>query len=184
MTDIDNLAVKASGSAHCFNDRELADEHYIFRKKIGPTDHTNRETSVMIEYLDDDELIIAGQRLPGASGYYQNYPEVVEENEKYRARHNAARDRISRAISMLEEYDPMIYTEETYSGNRVLSAIYIRVPEDEREGAVVDFWYMLNYLRKDYYSFLREWEPHKLDEPLLKSDLYEHEVSKMIESQS
>ena len=184
MTDIDNLAIKASGSAHCFNDRELADEHYIFRKKIGSTDHTSEETSVMIEYLENDELIIAGQRLPGISGYYQNYPDVVEENEKYQAEHTAARDRISRAMSMLKEYDPGTYTEETYSGNKVLSAIYIKVSQGKRKEALIDFWNMLNYLRRDYYSFLREWEPHKLDEPLLKSELYEHEVSKMIESQS
>jgi hypothetical protein len=69
MTDIDNLAIKTSGSARCFNDRELADERYIFRKKIGSVDHVNQETSVMIEYLEDDELIIAGQRLSGTQGY-------------------------------------------------------------------------------------------------------------------
>lgn len=180
MTDIDNLAVKASGSAHCFNERELADEHYIFHKKLGSVDHVNQETSVMVEYLEDDELIIAAQRLPGASGYYQNYPEVVEENERYLAEHNAAQDRISRAMSMLEEFDPRTYTEETYSGNKVLSAIYIRVPEDKREEALVDFWIMLNYLRKDYYSFLREWEPDKLGEPLLENKLYDHEISETI----
>lgn len=180
MTDIDNLAIKASGSAHCFNDRELADEHYVFRKKLGSVDHVTQETSVMVEYLEDDELIIAGQRLPGASGYYQNYPDVVKENEKYQARHNAAKDRINRAMSMLEGYDPKTYTAETYSGNKVLSAIYIRVPEDKREEALVDFWYMLNYLREDYYSFLREWEPDKLEGTLLENELYEHEVSKLI----
>ncbi|TKX42466.1 hypothetical protein EXE41_17105 [Halorubrum sp. SD690R] len=183
MTDIDNLAIKASGSAHCFNDRELADEHYIFRKKIGSADHVNQETSVMVEYLEDDELIIAGQRLPGASGYYQNYPDVVEENEKYQARHNAARDRINRALSILEEYDPKTYTEETYSGNKVLSAIYIRVPQDKREEAVVQFWIMLNYLRKDYYSFLREWEPDKLEETLVEDELFEHPISNIMEKQ-
>ncbi|RAW45321.1 hypothetical protein DQW50_09230 [Halorubrum sp. 48-1-W] len=180
MTDIDNLAIKASGSAHCFNDRELADEHYVFRKKLGSVDHVTQETSVMVEYLDNDELIIAGQRLPGISEYYQNYPDVVKENEKYQARHTAAKDRINRAISMLEEYDPKTYTAETYSGNKVLSAIYIRVPEDKREEALVDFWNMLNYLRKDYYSFLREWEPDKLEGLLLENKLYGHKLADTI----
>jgi len=82
MTDIKNLAIKASGSAHCFNDRDLADEHYIFRRDLGSVDHVSQETSVMVEYLEDDELIIAAQRPPGTQGYYQNYPEAVEEGEK------------------------------------------------------------------------------------------------------
>jgi hypothetical protein len=85
---------------------------------------------------------------------------------------------------MLEEYDPETYTEETYSGNKVLSAIYIRVSLDNREDALVDFWCMLNYLRDDYYSFLREWEPDRLEEPLRQDDLYEHKVGNIIEKQS
>jgi hypothetical protein len=87
-------------------------------------------------------------------------------------------------MGMLKEYNPRTYTEETlFREQNSLSNLHQSTPK-KREEALVQFWNMLNYLRKDYYSFLREWQPNKLEEPLIKNELYEHEVSETIKRQS
>lgn len=181
MSSFEALNKKANGTAHCFIDSDLADEHYIFPIRFPPPTSKTQTTSVMIERLGNGNLIIAAQRLPGVEMYYNNYPEVVAEDPQLEASHAVTRDRVDTALEMLDWYNPQTYTAETASGNRALSAIWIEVSEKERDEALLQIWQVLNYLRRDYISFIDKWEPDKVKEYVREYELLEHEVAEIVE---
>ncbi|MFC7059178.1 hypothetical protein [Halovenus salina] len=168
-------------SAHCFHRPRFADEHYLFPVRFPPPVRETQSASVMIEYLDDGELIIAARRLPGVYSYFVNYPDVVAEDEKLKAEHENTRERVETALEMLDAFNPQTYTLETASGNKLLSAIWVQVPEQMRDDVLVQMWQMLNYLREEYIAFLEEWEPEKVYEYVREHQLLEHEVAEIVD---
>lgn len=181
MSVFEALIKKARGTAHCFIDPELADEHYHFPVQFSPPTRRTQTTSVMIEHLEHGNLIIAAQRLPGVRSYYKNYPEAVDGDARLEAKHEAARERIDTALEMLDWYNPQLYTAKTASENKFLSAIWIEVSEKERDDALLRMWQTLNYLRKDYLSCLEQWEPDQVEEYVRDHDILEHEIAEIIE---
>lgn len=161
LNQFQTLALKAKGKAPCFVSPDQADEVYRFPTHVN--DQGTQSSRVLVEYLDENGIIIAATHLPGVAGYYLNYPDVVAEDEKSEARHISARKRVNRAMDILDGFGPNIFTIETASGNEVLSAIWVHVADDRRDETLNRMREMLVYLRDDYKEYLMEWEPERAE---------------------
>lgn len=158
----------ARKSSKAFRKRDDVDEVYTFQ--YGISSILNIDNSVvMVEYQDDQVLIIAGY-LPGLTGYYNDCPDVGGE-EKKRQR-EFSRELLDEAKTYLQEYNPKEDYSESNQGNRSMSDLYVTVDREERDRVVFKMWQMLNHMKTRYLEFLKESNDEEyLDYPSLQDEI-------------
>jgi len=124
----------------------------------------------MVEYQDNNQVLIIAGNLPGLAKYFDNYPDV-EEEEKQR-QHEFAQKQLEQAKTYLAEYDPKESISESNSGNRSMKDLYVTVNREERDQVVFKMWQMLNEMKERYIEFLEESdEEEHLEYPSLRSEI-------------
>jgi hypothetical protein len=140
-----------------FKKREEADEIFAFPLYYNPATFQQKNSVVMVEYQDDDQVLIIAGNLPGMTNYYENHS--FDGDEKRIAQHELANELLDNCLEFLSEYDPETSTSKANSGNRSMNDIHVTVDEDQRDEVVNDMWKVLLYLRRKHIEFLDEWEP-------------------------
>jgi len=147
-----------SRSSISFKKRQEADEVYVYPlHENTATLHTTNST-VMVDHQDDGAVLVIAGKIPGMAGYYDNYNNVEEDEEK-RRKHEFSRELLDDACNYLSEYDPETSSSKSSSGNRSMNDIYVRVDEDKRDEVVLKMWKLLNYMKEEYHSFLKKHDP-------------------------
>lgn len=161
-----------------FRKREDVDEIYTFPYQVNDATLKTDNSVVMVEYQDDGEALIIAGNLPGMTGYYDNYPDV--ENEEKQRKHEFAQELLDEAKEFVEEYGPETSSSKTHSGNRSLRDLYVKVDREDRDRVVMAMWQMLNYMKQRYIEFLEESEEDEhLDYPSLEKEIVE--ISKTLD---
>lgn len=154
-----------------FRKRKEVDEIYAFEIEHREATFLTQNSVVMIEYRNEDVLIIAG-KLPGLNGYYKNYPDVVERDREKQRQHEFAREQLELAKEYLSEYEPQASTATSNSGNSSMNDLYVTVPPAQRDEVVMRMWKMLNHLRERYVEFLQDYENESYHEyPPLEAEV-------------
>ena len=152
-----------SHSSISFKKRQEADEVYVYPlHENTATLHTTNST-VLVNHQDDGNVLVIAGKIPGMTGYYDNYDNVDEDEEK-RREHEFSRDLLDNALDFLSEYDPETSSSKSNSGNRSMNDIYVRVDEDKRDEVVLKMWKLLNYMEDEYHSFLERHDPDEFVE--------------------
>lgn len=155
-----------------FRKRNEADEIFVFPVQINPTTFQRRNSVLMVEYQGDGTVLIIAGKIPGMSGYYKNYPDVVDRDEEALKEYNLSRKLLEKAIDCLEEYDPQTSSSESNSGNRSMNDIYVEVDEEKKDEVILKMWKLLNHLRDEYVTFLQEHRPEDFtDYPQLQDEV-------------
>lgn len=161
-----------------FRKREDADEIYTFPYQVNEATQKIDNSVVMVEYQTDGQALIIAGNLPGMIGYYDNYPDV-EDEEKQR-KHEFSQELLDEAKEFVEEYGPETSSSKSHSGNRSLRDLYVEVEREKRDEVVMGMWQMLNYMKSRYIDFLEEsGEDEHLDYPSLEEEVLE--ISKTLD---
>lgn len=137
-----------------FRKRKDVDEIYTLPISVDEATLQITTSVVMVEYLDDDEVLIIAGNLPGLSGYFDNYPDV-DGAEKQR-RYEFAQELLPEAKTYLTGYDPQESTSSSNSGNRSMEDLYVEIERAKRDEVVMAMWQMLNWMKDRYIEFLGE----------------------------
>jgi len=126
----------------------------------------------MVEYQDDNQVLVIAGNLPGLNRYFNNYPDV--DGDQKQQEHVFAQELLKQAKTHIEEYDPKESTSKSNSGNRSMEDLYVTVDREERDRVVFKMWQMLNDMKNEYIEFLEESdEDEYLDYPSLQSEVVE-----------
>lgn len=157
-----------------FNKRDEADEIYTFPVKVKQPTFQIQNSVVMVDYQDDDEVLIIAGNLPGMTGYYKNYPDVIEGDSEKQKEHDLAQTLLEEAEAFLSEYEPRTSSSSSNQGNRSMNDIYVTVDEKNRDEVVMRMWKMLHHLRDRHIEFLRSKEEEEHHEyPQLEEEILE-----------
>lgn len=162
------------GSTHSisFNKRDEVDEIYTFPIKVTQPTFQVKNSVVMVDHQDDDEVLIIAGNLPGMTGYYKNYPDVIERDSEKQKEHDLAQTLLEEAEAFLSEYEPRTSSSSSNQGNRSMNDIYVTVDEEKRDEVVMMMWKMLNHLRNRHLEFLRSKEEEEYYEyPQLEEEI-------------
>jgi len=167
-----------SRSSISFRKRDTADEIYTFQYQVRDATLSIDNSVVMVEYQEDDTALVIAGNLPGLAGYFNNYPDI-EDEEKQR-QHEFARSQLKHAKDHLEEYGPEESISEAHSGNRSMQDLYVYVNSEERDRVLFKMWQMLNEMKERYIEYLEKSdEEEHLDYPSLQNEIIE--ISKKID---
>lgn len=155
-----------------FKKRKEVDEKYIYPVKFNVVTNYTQNSIVMVEYKENEKVLIIGGNLPGLEGFYKNYPDVVEGDEQKEALHRLSTALKDDAIDFLSEYEPETSSSKSNSGNRSLNDIYVEVDEEQRDEVLLKMWKLLNYMTGKYEKYLQEHEPEKFE----RHDTLEKEI--------
>lgn len=160
-----------SSSSISFNKRLEADEVYVYPlHESTATLHTTNST-VMVDHQDDGSVLVIAGKIPGMAGYYDNYDNVDEDEEK-RRKHQFSHDLLDDALNFLSEYDPKTSSSKSNSGNKSMEDIYVRVDEEKRDEVVLKMWKLLNFMKDEYHSFLEKHDPDEfVEHPSLEDEV-------------
>jgi hypothetical protein len=144
----------SSKSSISFRHREDADEIFVFPIEHKQATFQTKNAVVMVEYQDDETVLVIAGKLPGMNRYYENYD--FDGDPEKEAQHDLAHELLEEAEEFLSEYDPQTDYSGSRSGNRNMQDIYVTVPEEERDTVVMKMWQLLNYLKIRYIEFVEE----------------------------
>ena len=145
--------------------RDEIDRVYTFPIKYGKLGFDCENSTVLVNHHDDGTATVILNDPPGRHGYYDNYPEVTEDEPKYQAKSELATDLVESAETILDEYDPQTSSWTANSGNRSLRDIYVEVDSDEVDEILIKMWQILVEFKPKYLDYLRQYEPDELVSP-------------------
>lgn len=157
-------------SSISFKQRDEADEVYVFPVFQDSATLNTKNSTVMVEYLDEDRVRVIAGNIPGMIRYYVNYPDE-DDDQKQRER-DFSENLLKKALERLSEYDPETDYSKANSGNKSMNDIFVEVDEEKRDEVVMEMWKVLNWLRDEHIEFVQEHRPDDLRElPALEEEV-------------
>jgi len=145
--------------------REEIDEVYTFEKMHSRLGYDISQATVQVSYEEDGRATVILHDMPGVSGYYINYPGVVEGDEKKEREYELAHELVDFAMDLLDDYSPKKSSWTSNSGNRSLRDIYVEVDEQEIDQVIILMYQILHRFNSEYIEFLEKYEPEEIVEP-------------------
>lgn len=160
----------ASSPSISFRKREEADEVYLFPVYQENATLNTKNSTVMVEDLDEGRVRVIAGNIPGMIRYYVNYPD--ESDEQKQREHAFSEELLEEALERLSEYDPETSYSEANSGNRSMRDIHVEVGEEKRDEVVMQMWKVLNWLKDEHIEFMEEYRPDDVRElPTLEDEV-------------
>lgn len=160
----------ARKSSISFKKRNEADEVYVFPLYEESATLNTRNSTVMVEYIEDEKVRVIAGSIPGMIRYYVNYPD--EDDDQKQREQEFSHELLEEALDCLSEYDPETDYSEANSGNKTMEDIYVEVSEEKRDEVVMQMWKVLSYLKRKHLEFLEETRPDDFRElPPLEDEI-------------
>jgi hypothetical protein len=153
-----------------FEKRNEADEVYVFPMYQESATLDTKNSTVMVESLDEGRVRVIAGNIPGMVRYYVNYPD--EEDDQKQREQEFSEELLNEALERLSEYDPETSYSKTNSGNRSMRDIYVEVSEEKRDEVVMQIWKVLNWLKDEHIKFMENHQPDDFRElPALEDEV-------------